>query len=439
MRLPLLTALPVVCLHAVVCTGSALSAAESVRPNIVVIIADDLGYADLSIQGCTDITTPRIDSIAKEGVRFTNAYVTQAVCAPSRAGWMTGRWQDRFGFEGNPSPGAKWGLPTGEKTIGDWMKAGGYATGIFGKWHLGEQPEYHPNARGFDEFYGFLSGEHSYFHAKDPKWGPLLRNSAPVKLDKYLTQSIADECVSFISRHRDAPFFLVAAFNAPHEPMHAPESYLKEFSNITDPRRRIYAAMVRALDDGVGTILDALRENGLEKKTLLIFLSDNGGPILEGAAINGSRNDPLRGGKAELWEGGIRVPFFMRWPGRLPVGKVIDDPVISLDILPTATALAGVRPTSPMDGMDLLPWLEGHEAAPQRTPFFWKFYGRQVVRDGGMKLIRPEMGKGLELYNLNADISETKDVASGNPEKVSEMKRVFDQWDRGNAKPIVQP
>jgi len=406
------------------------------KPNIVLIVADDLGYADLGVHGCKDIATPHMDSIAKDGVRLTDAYVTAPVCAPSRAGLLTGRWQDRFGFEGNPEPGAKWGLPLTEKTIADRLKALGYATGIFGKWHQGETPEFHPNRRGFDEFFGFLSGMHSYFEANDPQWGPLLRGNEPAKLDKYLTQAIAEESAGFIGRHKDHPFFLYAAFNAPHTPIEAPKSYLAEVAGIQNPVRRRYAAMVRSLDDGVGAILDAIEVNGLEKNTLVVFLSDNGGPLLEGAAVNGSSNAPLRGGKAEVWEGGIRVPFFVRWPGRISAGKVLDEPAISLDILPTALALAGGTQDPALDGEDLLPWLEGKAPAPARTPFFWKFYSQAAVRDGDFKLVRPDAGKPMELYDLKNDIAEAANLSAVDPVRVKSLKKNFDDWNSGNGKPL---
>jgi len=411
-------------------------AGEAVRPNIVLIVADDLGYADLGIHGSGEIATPQIDSIARSGVRFTNAYVSAPVCAPSRAGLLTGRWQDRFGFEGNPEPGAGWGLPVGEKTLADRLKAAGYATAVFGKWHLGEKPEFHPNNRGFDEFFGFLSGMHSYFKANDPQWGAILRGNDPVELDKYLTLAIADESASFISRHKDKPFFLYAAFNAPHTPLEAPKNYLTRVSHITDPKRRTYAAMVQALDDGVGTILESIRQSGLEDKTVVFFISDNGGPILEGAATNGSKNDPLRGGKAEVWEGGIRVPFFIRWPGHLPGGRVLDDPVISLDILPTALALAGAPEDASLDGSNLLPWIDGKNPAPERGPFFWKFYDQLAVREGTTKLVRPSAGKNLELYDLKADISESQDLAATEKERASDLKVRFDKWNSTNGKPL---
>lgn len=416
------------------------AAQDATAPNIVLIVADDLGYGDLGIHGCKEITTPRMDSIALDGARFTNGYVTAPLCAPSRAGFLTGRWQNHFGFEYNPAPGVAWGLPVEEKTIADRLKAQGYATGVFGKWHLGENPEFHPTKRGFDEFYGFLTAMHSYFKADDEKWGKIYRGTEPVELDKYLTQSIADECVSFINRHKEKSFFLYAAFNAPHIPGQAPQTYLDQVpQEIKDPARRLYLAMVRSLDDGVGAILDALRENGLEKNTLVIFFSDNGGSLLAGAAANSANNFPLRGGKAELWEGGIRVPFFMRWTGHIPAGRVLDEPVISLDVLPSVLSLAGAPVDPSLDGVNILPWAEGKAPFPAHKPFFWKFYGRVAARDGNMKFIRPDYDKNLELYDLTKDISETNDLAPSHPDRATAMKAQYDEWERLNPKPLDKP
>lgn len=402
-------------------------------------MVDDLGYADLGIHGCKEITTPNMDSIALDGVRFTNGYVTAPVCAPSRAGLLTGRWQDRFGFEDNPSPGCQWGLPVEEKTIAERLKAQGYTTGIFGKWHQGEKPGFRPNDRGFDEFYGFLSGMHSYVQANDPQWGPILRGTEPVALDKYLTQSIADECVGFINRHKEKPFFLYAAFNAPHIPGEVPQAYLDQVPQMQDPVRRTYLAMVRSLDDGVGAILEALRKNSLENKTLIIFFSDNGGAIMKEAAANGASNNPLRGGKCELWEGGIRVPFFMRWPEHIPAGRVLDEPVISLDVLPIALSLAGAQPDPSLDGANILLWAEGKAPAPVRKPFFWKFYNQVAAREGDMKFLGQDYGKKLELYDMKKDISEARDLASALPDRATRMKAGFDEWNRSNGKPLHDP
>ncbi len=427
-------------LLASLCTLSLLPAARAADslPNVVLILVDDLGYADIGVHGSKEIATPNIDSIALDGVRFTSGYVTAPLCAPSRAGILSGRWQNHFGFEYNPEPGVAWGLPASQKTIAERLKPLGYSTGIFGKWHQGETPEFHPLKRGFDEFYGFLSAMHSYFQSDDGKWGKIYRGTEPVELDKYFTQAVADESVSFIDRHKDKPFFLYAAFNAPHIPGQVPDEYLAQIPDtIADPARRIYLAMVRSLDDGVGSILAALHKNGLDKKTLVIFLSDNGGSLLAGAAANSANNHPLRGGKAELWEGGIRVPFLMRWTDHIPAGRVLDDPVIGLDILPSLLSLAGAPADPTLDGVNILPWVEGKDPVPaDRKPFFWKFYGRVAVRDGNLKMIRPDDGKNLELYDMTKDISETKDIAPSNPERTASLKAEYDEWEKLNPRPL---
>ncbi|NJL30675.1 MAG: sulfatase-like hydrolase/transferase [Phycisphaerales bacterium] len=302
-------------------------------------MADDLGYAELGSQGCMDIPTPNIDSIARSGVRFTQAYVTCAVCAPSRAGLLTGRYQQRFGFETNPGPEAfaddKFGLPLTEITLAERLRTLGYATGMVGKWHLGYKPELTPTKRGFDEFFGFLSGAHNY--QSGVRRSEILRNMETVHEQQYLTDAFGREAVQFIHRHKEQPFFLYLPFNAVHAPMGAPDKYRDRTASITDANRRTYAGMTIAMDNAVGQVLDTLRNEKLEENTLIFFISDNGGPTHQTT----SSNSPLRGYKSQLWEGGIRVPFLIQWKGQIPAGKVYDDPVISLDIVPTVMAATG--------------------------------------------------------------------------------------------------
>ena len=269
------------------------------RPNIVIILADDLGYGDVGFQGCEDFATPRIDSIARGGIRMTNAYASGPICSPSRAGFLTGRYQQRFGNESNPA--ADRGLAISESTIGNRFRAAGYATGLIGKWHLGYVPEYHPLRRGFDEFFGFLGGEFLYF----PRPGhPIYRGSEKVTVDEYLTDTFAREGIDFIDRHKDQPFLLLLSFNAVHTPIQATSDRIRRFAAIGDENRRVYAAMATALDEAVGKVLDKLREERLEQDTLIVFLSDNGGPTMPGSTVNGSRNTPLRGSKGTMLEGG---------------------------------------------------------------------------------------------------------------------------------------
>ena len=335
--------------------GTAPSAGLRPRPrppNVVVLLADDLGFADLGIHGCQDIATPHIDSLAANGVRCTNGYVTCPVCSPTRAGLLSGRYQQRFGHEFNPAVavngGQDQGLPTDVRTIGDMLRQGRYASGLIGKWHQGEQEVFHPLNRGFDDFFGFLIGAHNYIDSAEPTYGPILRGRTPVPLDGYLTDVLAREAIGFIERHRDRPFYLHLAFNAVHTPLEAPEADLAQFDRIKDPARRTYAAMLTRLDVAIGKVLARLRELSLEGDTLIFFLSDNGGPTTKFSA-NGSQNRPLRGSKGDTWDGGIHVPFLVQWKGHLPAGTVYSHPVISLDIAATALAAAGISPRARME------------------------------------------------------------------------------------------
>ncbi|NDH93487.1 MAG: hypothetical protein EBZ13_02910, partial [Planctomycetia bacterium] len=320
------------------------------KPNLVVIMADDLGYADVGFNGCTDIPTPHIDSIATGGVRFTSGYVAYPVCGPSRAAFITGRYGQRFGFERNPlykTDDPKMGLPRSETTIADSLSAVGYRCGVVGKWHLGAHETLHPLARGFHDFFGHLGGGHRYFpealtiressDAKDEgqsyqTW--ILQNHTPVQPRQYLTDEFSEAAVRFINEHAGQPFFLFLAYNAPHLPLEATEQYLQRFPQLTG-KRKTYAAMVSAVDDGVGDVLAALRQADIDDDTLVFFLSDNGGPHLK----NASQNTPLKGGKSDVWEGGYRVPFAARYPRAIPAGTTFDQPVSSLDIFATIAAL----------------------------------------------------------------------------------------------------
>ena len=294
--------------------GEAAVAADNqaAKPNIIVIVADDLGYADLGCQGCKDVPTPNIDSIAKNGVRFTNGYVSCPVCSPTRAGLMTGRYQQRFGHEFNPGPAdaapPNFGLPLTETTLANRLKSLGYRTGMVGKWHLGYTAKYHPQKRGFDEYFGFLGGAHSYVDARADKSNPILRESQPIDEKEYLTLAFTREAVAFIDRHAKEPFFLYLTYNAVHNPLQAPQKYLDRFKHLDDQKRQKLAAMLSCMDDGVGQLLAKLRELGIEENTLIVFVSDNGGPTPQ----TSSRNNPLRSFKGTVWEGGVRVPFIDR-------------------------------------------------------------------------------------------------------------------------------
>jgi arylsulfatase A-like enzyme len=428
------------------------------RPNIVLIQSDDLGYADIGIHGSRDIPTPNIDRIAREGIRFTNAYVSGPYCSPSRAGLLTGRYPQRFGYEFNPDGSPDYGLPLTETTIADRLKAAGYRTALFGKWHLGSSGRLHPMRRGFEEFYGFLGAEHSYVNVAYTDVGtnlpdPLLDGVQPVSSVTYLTDALALRAVGYIERHASEPFFLYLAFNAAHVPMEAPENYLARFPNIADPERRTYAAMVSAMDDAIGRTLTALHDQKLEEKTLVIFLNDNGGPTMPTTAVNGSSNAPLRGSKRQTWEGGIRVPFVMSWKGHLDAGRVDDRPIIQLDVLPTALAAAGVATSgSELDGVNLLPFLTGTAKGAPHDTLYWRLGGMMAIRRGDWKLVKTRDGPlvdvdpsalddldGAGLYNLAEDIGETRNRAAERPDKVRELGDSWREWNRQLAKPLWAP
>jgi arylsulfatase A-like enzyme len=425
--------------------GSPLAAQQ--RPNIVVIVADDMGYADVGVHGSRDIPTPHIDSLALTGVRFTDGYVSGPYCSPTRAGLLTGRYPQRFGHEFNvPGPtNMEAGLPLDQKTLADRLRAAGYRTALFGKWHLGWAPAFHPLQRGFDEFFGFLGGAHHYLVPSPAGGQPVLDGTTPATEIGYLTDTLAGRAVDFIGRHRDRPFFLYLAFNAVHTPMHATRKYLDRFARIADPDRRTYAAMLSAMDDGIGRTVAALRRAGLEENTLVFFFSDNGGPTMEGTSVNASSNGPLRGSKRQTWEGGIRVPFIVRWKGRLPEGKVDARPIIQLDVAPTALAAAGVAidPAWRFDGVNLLPYLTGEVADAPHDALYWRLGGHMAIRMGDWKLVRSPDGplapadpsvltdlSDAGLYNLKDDIGETRNVAAGHPDKVAELAAAWRRWNQ---------
>ena len=423
----------------------AACAIEAATPNLLVIMADDLGYSDVGFNGCKDIPTPHIDSLAEQGVVFDAGYVTYSVCGPSRAGFITGRYQQRFGFERNPQyrtddPGM--GLPKEEVTIADVLKKAGYTSGIIGKWHLGAHPELHPLNRGFDYFFGHLGGGHQYFPvlltikdsyaAKDEgdsykTW--ILRNHEPVKTENYLTDEFSDDAVRFIESNKDKPFFLFLSYNAPHTPMQATEEYLARFPGIEDKKRRTYAAMVSAMDDGIGRVLAKLDELGLDENTLVFFLSDNGGPTNS----NASNNKPLRGQKSDVWEGGFRVPFVLRWTGELKAGKTYKNPVSSMDILGTIAGITGVEIAAerPLDGVNLIPYLTGEKRGEPHEVIYLRKWDqkRYALRKGDFKLVIPEKDISPRLFNLRKDLSEKNNIAQWNEGKLKELEKLLWEWD----------
>lgn len=418
------------------------------RPNIIVILTDDQGYADVGFNGSTDIPTPGIDRIANNGVIFKAGYVSFAVCGPSRAGFITGRYQDRFGFSRNPLLAPKdstMGLPLSEETMADVLKKSGYKTGVLGKWHLGVHPSLRPNQRGFDEFYGFLEGGHQYFPEKwdlkdeteartqyDGYRTKLLRNNSPVEETEYLTDALSREALSFVKTHQEEPFFLYLAYNAPHAPMQATEKYLSRFAHIEDPKRRTYAAMVSAVDDGVGALMDLLEELKLEENTLVFFLSDNGGPTKD----NASNNRPLRGFKGDFFEGGIRVPFAMQWKGQVLAGQIFEHPVISLDIFATASSLAQAKPKNELDGVNLIPFLTGKEKGVPHEELYWRNYNadRFAIRTADSKLILQPDAEFL--FGIEQDISETTNLVSADQNLRNRLAERIAEWKKQLIDPL---
>ncbi|MEQ2005443.1 MAG: sulfatase-like hydrolase/transferase [Limisphaerales bacterium] len=417
-------------------------AADTRKPNILFIVGDDMGYADVGFHGCKDIPTPHLDALAAAGVRFTSGYVSGPYCSPTRAGLLTGRYQVRFGHEFNPAAGNA-GLPLTERTIADRLKAAGYTTGLVGKWHLGSEPAMQPQQRGFDEFFGFLGGAHSFFASAG-----ILRGTEQVKEMDYTTDAFGREACAFVERHNGKPWFLYLAFNAVHTPMHATDDRLAKFPNIADKTRRTYAAMMLAMDDAIGKVRAKLAETGQEQHTLVCFISDNGGPAMPGVTVNGSVNLPLRGSKRTTLEGGVRVPFIVAWPGRVKPG-VFDQPAIQLDLTATALAAAGVetKPEWKLDGVNLLPFLSGGKTGAPHDALYWRFGQQMAIRAGDFKLVRYDTaadtrsGRGepvsaAKLYNLREDIGETKDLAAAQPDKVKELQGKWDEWNKANVKPL---
>jgi arylsulfatase A-like enzyme len=454
--------LMVLAVPCMVCAGN--------QPNIIVLLADDLGYGELSCQGNPEIPTPHIDSIADNGVRLTQAYVTAPNCSPSRAGLLTGRIPTRFGYEFNPI-GARngdrgTGIPAKEKTIAEMLHDQGYATGLIGKWHLGGSADFHPQRHGFDEFFGFLHEGHFFV---PPPWSgvttmlrrktlpgggqgrwvsdrliysthmghneppydasnPILRAGQPVNENEYLTDALTREAVDFIQRRKDQPFFLYLAYNAVHSPLQGADKYMTQFAHIEDIHRRIFAAMLANLDASVGRVLEAVRQAEIESNTLIFFLSDNGGPTRELT----SSNFPLRGGKGQMYEGGLRIPFMVQWKGHLPAGKIYPGFVASVDVFATAASLAGPAAKN-IDGVNLIPYLTGKNTGQPHDTFYWRQGSKTAFRKGPWKLVsmRRRLAKPVwELYNIAHDRSETKNLASQEPEQ---LQRLVTQWQTMNA------
>ncbi len=415
--------------------------------NVVVLFSDDAGWADFGFQPYPSPhlaqRTPRIDSIAAEGARFTQAYMSGAVCSPSRAGLMTGRYQQRFGHETNIPPNyMAGGMDLGEKTVADRLGALDLHTGLVGKWHLGYPEPYQPNRRGWHWFHGLLQGSRSYFPIDEPSSHRVIQeNGEALPEEGYVTDRFGDAAVRYIEEHAAEPFFLFVSFTAPHGPLQAKPEDLETIDDVEKEQRRKFCGLVVALDRAVGRVLDALDAHDLADDTFVVFTNDNGGQTQVGAD-----NGPLRGRKGQLWEGGIRVPMAMRWPGRIAAGTVIDDPVISLDLLPTFVGALdqAVEPDWRLDGMDLGPLLGGElDALPPRA-LHWRTQGSggpAAIRVGDDKLVvlRGEGGPSQHLFDLADDLGEASDLAAERPELVKQLASRLADWESELVEPRWGP
>lgn len=425
------------------------SALSADKPNIIVFMADDMGYADTGFTGSPDIKTPNLDALAAGGMTCTNGYVTHPYCGPSRAGLLSGRYQHRFGFETNPAydlSNPYMGIDPDETLFPKRLQKAGYRTGAIGKWHLGGAPPFHPLKRGFDYFYGFLGGGHDYFRidltqpVKEGYLQALERNGRPADFDGYLTTALSNDAAEFVKDNKDQPFFLYVAYNCPHAPQQAPKEDIARYSHIKDPKRRTYAAMVDVMDAGIGTVLEALDENGLRENTMVFFLSDNGGPQPKKnkpGGWNGSSNTPFRGGKGNLYDGGVHVPFIVSWPKQIAAGSKCDHPVISLDIAATAVSVAGIpeKMRGNLEGADLTPIFGGNESAPPHDFLYWRDGGGgrwSVLSADRYKHLQDQTGGPKELMYLPDDVGETNDLAAASPDKVSMLRNQWEKWNEGN-------
>ena len=468
--------------------GPAASPKTRRQPNIIVIIADDLGYNDISFNGGGvaggTVPTPNIDAIGREGVNFAQAYSGHGTCAPSRAALLTGRYPTRYGFEFTPTnlkfardvrahhygirnpvyfadrekdiiPVAQMGVPTTEVTLGQLLQGVGYHTIQLGKWHLGESPEFQPQRRGFSETLGFTGGGSMFLPKTDPRVVNSVQGFDPIDMNlwsnlqfyvrkdggeafqpkKHMTDYLTDEAIAAIEANRNRPFFMYLSYNAPHTPLQATREDYDALPHIADHRLRTYAAMILGLDRGVGRVLQALQEQGIDKDTLVVFTSDNGGAYYVGLE---EINRPFRGWKQTFFEGGIRAPLFMRWPSRIPAGSTVRAPVSHFDIFGTAAGAAGA-PTPrdrKIDGVDLMPFVDGRKTGRPHDLLFWRTGPYRVVRAGDWKLQVTERPAKDWLYDLSNDPTERRNLAAEQPEKVAELKRHLARHDAEQLKPL---
>jgi arylsulfatase A-like enzyme len=415
-------------------------ARDGQKPNVVLIVTDDVGYGDIGSYGGPDIKTPNIDRLAREGVRFTDFYANGATCTPTRAGLITGRYQQRVLLErplGTGGRALEQGLPATGRSLPQLLKNAGYATALIGKWHLGYKPEYRPNAHGFDYFFGFLSGYIDYYQHTGGDGRPdLFENDAPIQSDGYMTDLITEQAVRFVTQNVSRPFFLEVTYNAAHWPYQPPDhpsvaprnAAHQGAADESPATRQDYIAILERADRGVGDILKALESAGVARNTLVIFTNDNGGEWL-------SRNAPLFHHKDSLWEGGIRVPAIFRWPGRVPSGKTSAQVGITMDL--TASILAVTGATVPaearLEGIDLMPIVTGGRPAVERT-LFWRILvqgrSQRAVRRGDWKLLVDSDETQLLLFDLSKDIGERHDLAYAHPAIAKDLRSRIREWER---------
>lgn len=438
--------LVLVCLCGLGVLFSLLPHANAGQPNVIVIVSDDQGWSDVGFNGCKEIPTPNLNALAKSGVVFDCGYASHPYCSPSRAGLMTGRYQQRFGHECNPGTGRDDstkvdGLPLSETMLPELFRQAGYRTAAIGKWHLGDAEQFWPTSRGFDEWFGFSGGGLSYW-GEIGKRSPLrgiLRNGNPVPQEElsYLTDDFSSEAVEFVERNREKPFFLYLAYNAPHSPDQVTREHMERTSHIEYGGRAVYGAMVAGMDAGIGEVMSALKENGLYEQTLIFFFSDNGGRATH------ARNFPYRGHKGMLFEGGIRVPFCVSWPGHIEGGRRYDNPVTALDIFPTVIAAAGIpqKNGAKLDGVNLLPYLSGERTNRPHQTLFWRYacgddtFGYAVRHDDWKLVYSIYKGRNL-LFDLNADPWEQNDLAESQPDKVAALNRLYASWNAEMKAPL---
>lgn len=419
-------------------------------PNVIVIISDDQGYADVGFHGSNEIFTPNIDRIAKNGVVFSEGYVSYAVCSPSRAGLITGRYQNRFGYSRNillaPNDSLM-GLPLSEQTLPDVLNNVDYKTKAIGKWHLGAHKSLVPEKRGFDEFFGFLIGGHRYFpedltlndltEARRQMDGYITKiydNGKRINTKKYLTEELSDNAVKFIEDNSDNPFFLYLSYNAPHTPLQATTKDLERNKHIDIEKRQTYAAMVSSMDDGIGLILDKLEQKNIFENTIVFFFSDNGGVEW----YNFSDNGPLRGIKGDFFEGGIRVPFAMQWPNKIKPGTIYDKPIIALDIFATVASAAKAEKyiKNEIDGVNLIPYLSGNKSGSPHEYLYWKNPDKDidVIRDERYKYLRIKNDEYI--FDLKNDISEESNIIDLSKPIYDRLKSQFKLWEKDMIDPV---